>query len=64
VTYAKVRRLNTPQAFRSYVDELGITIPIDDEVDPHGVLAQSVQITDSSAGVLSAPNRFAVLPME
>ena len=64
MTFAKVRRLNTPQAFRSYVDELGITIPIDDEVDPHGALAQPVQITDSSAGVLSAPNRFAVLPME
>lgn len=64
MTYAKVRRLNTPAAFRSYLDVLGITIPIDDEVDPRGVLAQPVAITDASAGVLSAPNRFAVLPME
>ena len=64
VTYTKVKRLNTPRAFRSHLDELGITIPIDDEVAEDGVLAQPVEITDVSADVLSAPNRFAVLPME
>ncbi|MBI5283966.1 MAG: NADH:flavin oxidoreductase [Chloroflexi bacterium] len=64
MTYPKVKRLNTPEAFRSYVDALGIAIPFDDEVDPQGALARPVEITDASAGVLSAPNRFAVLPME
>ena len=33
-------------------------------VDPSGVLADPVAIGDGAAGTLTAPNRFAVLPME
>lgn len=64
MTYARVKTLSTVDAFRAHVDRLGVTIPIDHEVDPQGVLAEAVEIRDSSAGVLVAPNRFAGLPME
>src|SRR6185295_16406254 len=35
-----------------------------DAVDPTGPLATPVAFTDASAGTFTAPNRFAVLPME
>ena len=60
----QVKRLSTIDALRVHLDELGVTIPIADEVDPHGPLASPLTITDGSAGALSVPNRFAVLPME
>ena len=53
--YPQVKNLATVDAVRTRLSELGVTIPIDDEVDPSGVLATPI------AG---APNRFAVLPME
>ncbi len=62
--YTQVKKLDTVEAFRTHLDELGVRIPVDGEVDPHGVLADPVEIRDASAGVLSVPNRFAVLPME
>ena len=62
--YTQVKKLATVDALRAHLDELGVTIPIDDEVDPEGPLASPVEITDGSAGVLTAGNRFAVLPME
>ena len=39
-------------------------LPFDAEVDPSGVLATELSITDGSAGTHTAPNRWAVLPME
>ncbi len=50
--------------FRRHCADLGVEIPIDDVVDPRGVLADPVAIGDGAAGTLTAPNRFAVLPME
>lgn len=64
MTYVRVKRLDTVDAFRAHVSGLGAALPIDAAVDPGGVLATPVQIRDGSAGTLSAPNRFAVLPME
>ena len=60
----QVRKLKTVDAFRAHLQDLGIEIPISEEVDPSGNLADSVTIVDRSAGVLESPNRFAVLPME
>ncbi len=64
MTYVRVKRLDTVDAFRAHVTELGVTIPIDAHVDAGGALARPLEITDGSAGTLSVPNRFAVLPME
>lgn len=60
----KVAGLTTTGAFRAHLDSLGISIPVDDGVDPNGALSTPVVIRDASAGELVAPNRFAVLPME
>jgi NADPH2 dehydrogenase len=64
VRYQQVKRLVTAEAFRAHVESLGVSVPVDGEVDPSGVLADPVEIDDGSAGALRAPNRFAVLPME
>jgi NADPH2 dehydrogenase len=64
VRFPKVRSLDTIEAFRDHLAKLGVTIPVDAEVDPNGVLSTRVDIDDASAGVLTAPNRFAILPME
>ena len=60
----QVKNLTSLAALRSHLEGLGVNIPLDDEVDPAGALAQPLAITDSSAGTLAAPNRWAVLPME
>ena len=62
--WTQVKRLSTVDEFRQHCAELGIEIPIDDHVDSAGALAQSVEIRDGASGSLTAPNRFAVLPME
>ena len=62
--YTQVKKLDSVGALRDHLDALGLDIPVDDEPDPRGVLATPVDIVDGSAGVLSVPNRFAVLPME
>ena len=62
--YVQVKRLTSVSAVRSHLADLGVDLPFDDTVDPDGVLAAPVSITDGSAGVLEVSNRFAVLPME
>jgi 2,4-dienoyl-CoA reductase-like NADH-dependent reductase (Old Yellow Enzyme family) len=62
--FKQVKNLASVAALRDYLGGLGIEIPIDDEVNPPGPLAQSLAITDGSAGTHTAPNRWAVLPME
>ena len=64
VRYTQVKKLDTVEAFRRHCADLGVEIPIDEVVDPGGVLAEPVAIGDGAAGTLTAPNRFAVLPME
>ncbi len=61
--YTQVKRLDSIDRFRAHVEGLGIEVPIDDRVEPHGPLATSVVIRDT-ARTLTAPNRFAILPME
>ena len=60
----QVKNLDSVARFRSHVANLGVDVPIDDDVDPAGPLAAPVTFTDASAGSFTAPNRFAVLPME
>lgn len=60
----QVRKLDSAESFAAYLAELEVDLPIDDVVDPAGPLAQPTQIADGSAGTLSVPNRFAILPME
>jgi len=64
VRYTQVKKLGTVDEFREHCVDLGVEIPIDDVVDPSGVLADPIAIGDGAAGTLTAPNRFAVLPME
>ncbi len=60
----QVKNLTSVAALRSHLEGLGVDIPLDDVVDPAGALAQPLAITDGSAGNMTAPNRWAVLPME
>ena len=62
--YPQVKKLASPAALRERLAELGVDLPVDDELDPAGALAQPLPVTDGSAGTLEVPNRFAVLPME
>ena len=66
--YTQIKRLDTVDRLRAHLDALGVdtaaTIPVDEQVDPNGPLSQPVTIRDTSAGTLTAPNRFAILPME
>jgi 2,4-dienoyl-CoA reductase-like NADH-dependent reductase (Old Yellow Enzyme family) len=64
VRISQIRKLDTRDAFLAHLDRLGAHVPVDAEVDPAGVLSSPVEIRDGSAGVLTVPNRFAVLPME
>jgi len=64
VRFTQVKKLDTFERFVGHLETLGVHVPADPEVDPGGALASPVSITDGSAGVLCAPNRFAVLPME
>ncbi|MXZ87021.1 MAG: NADH:flavin oxidoreductase [Acidimicrobiia bacterium] len=60
----QVKSLASAAALRNHLEDLGVEIPMDDEVDPAGALAQPLAITDGSAGTMTARNRWAVLPME
>ncbi len=62
--YPQVKSLRSVGALRTRLDELGVDIPVADDVDAGGPLATPVSFTDASAGTFTAPNRFAVLPME
>jgi 2,4-dienoyl-CoA reductase-like NADH-dependent reductase (Old Yellow Enzyme family) len=62
--FTQVKKLADPGAFRAHLETLGVDVPFDDTVDPTGVLAAPMSITDGSAGSRVAPNRWAVLPME
>ncbi|MFN8019623.1 MAG: NADH:flavin oxidoreductase [Acidimicrobiales bacterium] len=62
--YPQVKRLATATELRARLAELGVEVPLDDEVDPAGALAQPYAFEDASAGTIEVPNRFAVLPME
>lgn len=62
--YTQIKKLDSPQALREYLGELGIALPVAERPDPAGALADAVTVTDGSAGELTIANRFAVLPME
>ena len=62
--YTQVKKLTEAAAFRAHLASLGVEIPLAEEVEPAGVLAAPMTITDGTAGSKVAPNRWAVLPME
>ena len=62
--WTQVKKLTSVVKLREHLANLGVEIPMDDEVDPAGPLAQAMAVTDGSAGTKTAPNRWAVLPME
>ena len=43
--FTQVKKLDTAARLRAHLDELGVDIPFDDEVDPSGVLASPATIT-------------------
>ncbi|HVM53009.1 MAG TPA: NADH:flavin oxidoreductase [Acidimicrobiales bacterium] len=59
-----MKNLRSLAEVRGRLDELGVDLPLADDVDPAGVLSTPIAFTDGSAGVRTAANRFAVLPME
>lgn len=62
--YAQVKNLRTADELRAHLDEIGVSLPVDDVVDPSGPLSAPVTVHDGGAGDLRAANRFAILPME
>ena len=62
--WKQVKNLTSAAALRNCLEDLRVEIPIDDEVDPAGELAQPMVIADGTAGTKTSPNRWAVLPME
>lgn len=64
IRFTQVKKLDSPEALRQHLHSVGADLPVDDNVDAAGPLAQPIQFTDGSAGAFTVPNRFAVLPME
>jgi 2,4-dienoyl-CoA reductase-like NADH-dependent reductase (Old Yellow Enzyme family) len=62
--YPQVKRLDTYDRFTGRLRELGLELPVDADVDPHGALAQPLRLVDAAAGSFTVANRFAILPME
>ena len=62
--YPQVKKLDTVEKLRARLEELDVDLPVDEEIDPGGPLAEALTITDGSAGSFIAPNRWAVLPLE
>ena len=56
----QLRKLTSSPALSAHLEHLGLTLEVDPEVNPGGVLARSLEL--GRAGVAS--NRFATLPME
>lgn len=61
--YPQVKSFADPSALRARLAELGADLPVDESVDPTGVLATGFTV-DDPARTLPVPNRFCVLPME
>ena len=55
----KMTRLKTQEKFEARLEELGIELPLESEVEPDGPLAASLDVAGRRVG-----NRFAILPME
>jgi 2,4-dienoyl-CoA reductase-like NADH-dependent reductase (Old Yellow Enzyme family) len=62
--FTQVKNLDSPEAFLAHLDQLGVSLPFDAAVDRDGALHDPVELVDAGAGTRTAPNRFAVLPME
>ena len=62
--HTQVKNLTSIESFRDHAAGLGISMPVDDRVNPDGVLSTPASFFDGSAGMFTSPNRFAVLPME
>lgn len=62
--HPQVKNLRTVEAFRAHLEQLGLSLPVDEHVEPDGPLSTPVTVRDASAGTLRSPNRFAILPME
>lgn len=58
-SFRRLTALTTAEAFRDYLDEVGVTLPLDADVAPDGALAQPLAVAGRTIG-----NRFAALPME
>ncbi len=55
----RVAQLKTADRFAAHLQSLGVSLPLDDTLEPTGPLAQSLTMSGRTVG-----NRFAVLPME
>ena len=60
--FPQVRKMASPEEMTAYLETQGIDLPLDSTVEPapNGPLAAPTEINER----LSAPNRFAILPME
>lgn len=66
VKFPKVSSLKSPAALRERMEQLGATLPIDDEVQsgPQSPLAQPLSSPSIGGGTHAIGNRFCILPME
>jgi len=55
----RVAQLKTADDFRKHLDEVGVAMPFDETLEPHGPLAQPATVNGRTIG-----NRFCILPME
>ena len=64
--WPQVKRLADPAALRDRLAELGLDLPVDDEVvpAPDGPLARPLAVALAPGREVEVGNRFAVLPME
>lgn len=65
-SFPKIPQIKTAEAFQQRLDELGLALPFDAEVEsgPDAPLGQPLVLRDGSAGTRTVGNRFTILPME
>lgn len=63
-SFPQVRTLKTVAALRDRLAELGVDLPVDDELDPDAVTTLASPLTVRTPTERLVGNRFAVLPME
>lgn len=64
--YPRIASLRTPTALRQRLAELGVSLPCDDVplAAPESALAAPLALGEGPGGLLEAPNRFVIQPME
>lgn len=60
----QIKNIATLDELRALLADVGVELPIAQEIDPDAGLGRSIEIGGGHAPALAAPNRLAILPME